>query len=63
MKRKHLLGEILVELGAVSVEQINEARRRQMLYNSNKKLGEWLLELQYLNTEQLQQALRIQRAE
>lgn len=60
-KRK-LIGEIMVSLNYVSVEQINEARRAQM-QGAEKRLGECLMEMGFVRPEQVEQALNIQRAE
>ena len=57
--QKKLIGEILVSLGYVSVEHINEARRHQM-QGEGKKIGECLVELGFLGREDIQRALSIQ---
>ena len=54
-----MIGEIMVSLGFVSLEQINQARRNQM-DNSNKRLGECLVELGYVSNEDVERALDIQ---
>ena len=57
--QKKLIGEILVSLGYVSVEHINEARRRQM-QSEGKKIGECLVELGFLGRDDIKRALSIQ---
>ena len=57
-----LIGEILVSLGYVSVEQINEARRYQMRHSS-KKLGECLIELGLISKQEVSRCLAVQRIE
>jgi len=54
-----MIGEIMVSLGFVSLEQINQARRNQM-DNSTKRLGECLVELGYVSNEEVERALDIQ---
>lgn len=56
---RKLIGEIMVALSYVSVEQINEARMTQM-QGSAKLLGECLRELGYADQSQVDQALAIQ---
>lgn len=56
---KKLIGEIMVALSYVSVEQINEARMTQM-QGSPKLLGECLQDLGYADQSQVDQALAIQ---
>jgi PAS domain len=51
-----LLGEILVDLGFTNLNQVNEARRRQMT-RPNVLLGEYLIELGYVTPAQLLEAL------
>jgi len=60
--QKKLIGEILVSLGYVSVEHINEARRHQM-QGGGKKIGECLVELGYLENDDIKRALSIQDIE
>jgi hypothetical protein len=57
--QKKLIGEILVSLGYVSVEHINEARRHQM-QEGDMKIGECLVELGYLEYDDIKRALSIQ---
>lgn len=56
---RKLIGEIMVALSYVSVEQINEARMTQM-QGSEKLLGECLRDMGYVDREQVEQALAIQ---
>jgi hypothetical protein len=58
--QRKLIGEILVSLGFVSVEHINEARRHQM-QGGGKKIGECLVELGYLDHEDIDRALSVQQ--
>jgi type IV pilus assembly protein PilB len=62
MGQRKLIGEIMVSLGYVSLEQINEARRSQM-DNSSKRLGECLMDLGYISSEEINRALEIQNVE
>jgi len=57
--QKKLIGEILISLGYVSAEHINEARRHQM-QAAGKKIGECLVELGYLKRDDIARALSIQ---
>ena len=56
---KKLIGEIMVALSYVSIEQINEARMAQM-QGSEKLLGECLRDMGYVGQDQVDQALAIQ---
>jgi hypothetical protein len=56
---KKLIGEILISLGYVSAEHINEARRHQM-QGTGKKIGECLVELGYLEHRDIDRALSVQ---
>lgn len=62
MARHRLIGEILCDLGFLTLAQINEARRAQMERPENK-LGEHLLGLGYITPQQLEQGLQKQREE
>ena len=53
---RRMLGEILVELGVVSVQQIQQALRQQM-NGDTKKIGEILVEEGICTTEDITQAL------
>jgi hypothetical protein len=57
--RKKLIGEIMVALEYVSIDQINDARRYQMEYTA-KRLGECLVELGYATETQVQRSLDVQ---
>jgi len=57
--RRQLMGEILVALNYVSVEQINEARVSQM-QGVEKLIGQCLKELGYIDDSQVKRALAIQ---
>ncbi len=57
--RRRLIGEIMVALEFASIDQINEARRRQMR-NTAKRLGECLVELGYVTEQDVQRSLEIQ---
>ena len=54
-----LIGEIMVALEYVSLDQINDARRYQMEYTA-KRLGECLVELGYATETQVQRSLDVQ---
>lgn len=62
MGQKKLIGEIMVSLGHVSLEQINQARRNQM-EDSAKRLGECLIDLGYVSNDDVNRALDIQQME
>jgi len=62
MGSKKMIGEIMVSLGYVSVEQINEARRHQM-QGTGKRIGECLVELGYIQDDEVKRALSIQNLE
>lgn len=62
MGQKKLIGEIMVSLGHVSLEQINQARRSQM-DNSAKRLGECLVDLGYISNDDVNRALDIQNVD
>lgn len=53
------LGEFLVNAGFITLGQLNEARRQQMV-KSETKLGELLIENGLITPEQLETALRLQ---
>jgi len=57
-----LLGQILTDLGHVTLEQLNEARRRQM-QETERRIGEILVEMGHLAPKALAEALAIQEAE
>jgi hypothetical protein len=58
-KRKKIIGEILVSLGCVTLEQVNKARRRQM-QGTAKRLGECLVELGHTTHDEVHRALQVQ---
>jgi len=62
MGSRKMIGEIMVSLGYVSAEHINEARRHQM-QGAGKRIGECLVELGYLREEELKMALSVQSME
>jgi hypothetical protein len=55
---RKLIGEIMVALEYVSLDQINDARRYQM-DNTAKRLGECLVELGYATKNQVQRSLDV----
>jgi len=59
MGSRKMIGEIMVSLGYVSIEHINEARRHQM-QGAGKRIGECLVELGYLQEEEVKKALTVQ---
>lgn len=58
---RKMIGEIMVSLGYVSIEHINEARRRQM-QGAGKRIGECLVELGYVASDRVRHALDIQQS-
>lgn len=59
MGSRKMIGEIMVSLGYVSIEHINEARRHQM-QGAGKRIGECLVELGYMQDEEVKRALDVQ---
>ncbi len=59
MGSRKMIGEIMVSLGYVSIEHINEARRHQM-QGAGKRIGECLVELGYIQEEEVKRALTVQ---
>jgi hypothetical protein len=57
-----MLGQILVEKGIITLAQLNEARRRQLISEPEKRplLGQILWQLGYINSAQVEEALRLQ---
>jgi hypothetical protein len=53
---------ILVDSGLVTLTQLNEARRRQMM-ERERRMGEILIEMGYLTPAALARALAIQSSE
>lgn len=62
LKGHRLIGEILVDLGFVTLPDVNQARRKQML-RPNVLLGEYLVEMGFVTPDQLLEALARQTAE
>ena len=56
---RKLIGEIMVALDYVSIEQINDARRHQMRHDG-KRLGECLVELGYVTEQDVRRSLDVQ---
>lgn len=56
VQNRRLIGEILVDMGFISLSKVNEARRKQMV-QPNVLLGEYLVDLGYLTPNQLLEAL------
>ena len=61
MEKRGLIGRILVELGHVKLEQVEEALRKQGAY-PGLKLGAILITMDALNPEQLDQGLKLQES-
>ena len=59
MEERGLIGHILVGLGHIKLEQVEEARRKQMAY-PGLKLGVILIAMKALTPEQLEHGLRLQ---
>ena len=59
MEKRGLIGHILVEMGHVKIEQVEEALRKQGAY-PGLKLGAILITMDALNPEQLEQGLKLQ---
>jgi len=62
LKGHRLIGEILVDLGYVTLPDVNQARRKQML-RPNVLLGEYLVEMGFVTPDQLLEALARQTEE
>ena len=60
-----MIGQILVEKGYINLFQLNEARRRQLLYTpaNASLLGEILEQLGYVTPGQVEEALKLQKDE
>jgi len=58
--RHLLIGQILADLGYLNLNQVNEARRKQMAY-PHLKLGEILVCMNFLTSEELENGLQIQK--
>lgn len=50
----------MIELGSITLEQVNHARRAQMTANG-KRIGEWLVELGHATADHVRHALEIQQ--
>ena len=61
MEKRGLIGRILVEMGHVKLEQVEEALRKQGAY-PGLKLGAILITMDALNPEQLDQGLKLQES-
>ncbi len=57
-----MIGQILVEKGHITLSQLNEARRKQLLSEPQERqpLGEILCQLGHVTSEQVEEALREQ---
>jgi hypothetical protein len=62
LEQRNLIGHILMDLGYLKEEHVNEARRKQMVY-PELKLGEILIGMGILTSEQLEKGLRVQEME
>jgi len=60
-----LIGQILMEKGVITLAQLNEARRRQILSAPEERplLGEILCQLGHVTSEQIEEALKFQKNE
>jgi hypothetical protein len=58
--RDLLIGQILVDLGYLKLEHVNEARRKQMAY-PQLLLGQILIAMNFITQEQLEKGLQLQR--
>jgi hypothetical protein len=59
LEKRGLIGHILVDLGHIKLEQVEEALRKQGAY-PGLKLGAILITMKALNPEQLEQGLKLQ---
>lgn len=57
------LGEILVDMGKLSREQIDDLLERQAESDEHRRLGEMLLEEGLVSEKDLQRALAVQKAD
>ena len=60
MEKRDLIGQILVDLGYIKLEQVEEALRKQGAYPPGIKLGAILITMEALTPEQLDQGLKLQ---
>ena len=62
--QKYLLGQILVDLGYITIYQLDQALQLQKTdaeaNKEQKPLGQWLLELGYCDPNQLIRAIQVQ---
>jgi hypothetical protein len=60
---RKMIGQILVEKGYINLSQLNEARRKQLISDRDKRplLGEVLWQLGYVTSVQVEEALRLQQ--
>lgn len=63
-EQKYLLGQILVDLGYITIYQLDESLQLQRAdaeaNGEQKPLGQWLLELGYCGPNQLIRAIQVQ---
>jgi hypothetical protein len=59
LEERGLIGHILVDLGYIKLEQVEEALRKQGAY-PGLKLGAILITMKALTSEQLDQGLKLQ---
>lgn len=57
---KKLLGEIMVDLGLITLEQVNQTRRHQMTAGG-RLIGECLVELGHATSDSVRRAMEIQQ--
>ena len=57
------LGEILVDMGKLSQERVDELIRRQQEADEHRRLGEMLLEEELVSEKDLHRALAVQKAD
>ena len=57
------LGEILVDMGKLSTQQLNDLLHRQEELTDHRRLGEILLEEDLVSEKDLQRALAVQKAD
>jgi len=62
LEERGLIGHILVGLGYIKLEQVEEALRKQGAY-PGLKLGAILITMKALSPEQLEQGLKLQERE
>ena len=57
------LGEILVDMGKLSRQQLDDLLKRQQELDDHRRLGEMLLEEELVSDKDLQRALSVQKAD